>query len=109
MSLVAVREGLLVLIADHNNYHLGVLYFPSDIPISAVYLELTEAHKRCRLRFENCNWKLWSSLQSVAQPIDRRAHFSMSKDSHGLEIEDSIEGRSVGSVSIPSPPGLLKT
>ena len=74
MSLMAIREGLLILIADdddrriHDRYHLGVLYFPTTMPDKVVTRGIEEAWKRCQERFEQCQWKAWDDMVKKVRP-----------------------------------------
>ena len=81
MSLVAIREGLLVLISDldgtkmmngkpqqnRNRYHLGVVYFTRDLSVKVIAKELEVAWKQCKERLEESQWKGYTNMLRQVQ------------------------------------------
>ncbi len=101
MSLVAMREGLAVLVTDIDNnnqpnrdkLHLGVLYFPTTVPVNVVQREIEEAHKRCLMRLEHCHWKVLTQLQHDVHPA-KSVRFTFQQNMKDA-IEESILPRSL--------------
>ncbi len=79
MSLMAIREGVLVLVADSEDrysnstrkpsYHLGVLYFPRRLSPTIVLTMIRDMWVKCKERLTLCKWEPFSQLLTNCKPV----------------------------------------